>query len=230
MLLLVLAVVGSSALFTERWWGYRLTRESDGTLRVHRGLLTRRSLSVSEHRLRGVLQPPAPRAEAHRIAAAALQEPAAPTSTPLLRHPRVALRRRMTRALGPAAVLALAAWVLAGTTGPAGLGPLSLLLLPAAALLGWDRYRGLGHALTPRYLVSRLGGLNRRTVVLRREGVIGWTVRQSPFQRRAGVVTLEAVTAAGEGGYRILDLTATDAAALAEAVTPEVRAFGARAR
>jgi putative membrane protein len=261
VLLLVLAVAGSTTLFTERWWGYRLTRESDGTLRVHRGLLTRRSLSVSEHRLRGVavteplllragrgaqtralstglgkdaqggvLQPPAPRAEAHRVAAAALQEAASPTLTPLLRHPRVALRRRMTRALGPAAVLVLAAWVVAETTGPARLGPLSLLLLPMAALLGRDRYRGLGHALTLRYLVSRLGGLNRRTVVLRRDGVIGWTIRQSPFQRRAGVVTLEAVTAAGEGGYRILDLTADDAVALAEAVTPEVCAFGARAR
>jgi putative membrane protein len=44
------------------------------------------------------------------------------------------------------------------------------------------------------------------------------------------VVTLEAVTAAGEGGYRILDLTAADAVTLAEAVTPEVCAFRARAR
>ena len=51
--LLVVAVVGAVALFAERWYGYRLTREPDGSLRVHRGLLTRRSLSVSAERLRG---------------------------------------------------------------------------------------------------------------------------------------------------------------------------------
>jgi putative membrane protein len=50
--------------------------------------------------------------------------------------------------------------------------------------------------------------------------VIGWTVRQSPFQRRAGLVTVQAVTAAGDGGYHILDIGAADAVALVEAATP----------
>ncbi|WP_181781435.1 PH domain-containing protein, partial [Pseudonocardia pini] len=90
--------------------------------------------------------------------------------------------------------------------------------LPLAALLARDRYRSLGHALTPLHLVSRLGGLSRRTVALQRTGIIGWTVRQSVFQRRAGVVTLQAVTAAGAGGYRILDVRAEDAVALIDAV------------
>ncbi|MCE3552429.1 PH domain-containing protein [Pseudonocardia sp. RS11V-5] len=255
--LLVVAVIGSLLLFTERWWGYRLTRETDGTLRVRRGLFTTRSLSVAEERLRGVgvheplllragggaqtralstglgreaqggvLQPPAPRAEAHRVAGAALRRTpdaaeADPTLTPLLPHPSAARRRRYTRALLPVLVLVAAAAVV-GRAWP-GLGwiwPGTVVLVPLAALLAADRYRALGHALTPRHLVSRLGGLSRRTVALQRAGVIGWTVRQSPLQRRAGLVTLQAVTAAGEGGYRILDIGAADAVALAEATTP----------
>lgn len=242
---LLLAVVGSCALFVERWWNYRLTREADGTLRVRRGLLTRRSLSVAEDRLRGVgvheplllrggggaqtralaaglgrerqggvLQPPAPRAEAHRVASVALRG-ADPTRVPLVPHPRAALRRRLTRALGPTAVIVALAVLLA----PGSVWPWTLVLLPLAALLAWDRYRALGHALTPDHLVTRLGGLSRRTAVLQRSGIIGWRMRQSLFQRRAGVVTLEAVTGAGAGGYEILDLAAADAVRLIDAVS-----------
>lgn len=47
-------VVGSMALFTEMWWQFRLERERSGTLRVRRGLLTTRSISLEERRLRGV--------------------------------------------------------------------------------------------------------------------------------------------------------------------------------
>jgi putative membrane protein len=101
-------------------------------------------------------------------------------------------------------------------------GAVSLILLPAAALLALDRYRGLGHALPGRHLVTRTGGLRRRTVTLQRDGVIGWTLRQSPFQRRAGVVTLEAVTAAGRGGYPVLDVGTQEAVALADATTPDL--------
>lgn len=259
-IVLAAAVVGAVALFTERWFGYRLTRERSGegsALRVHRGLLTRRSLSVAERRMRGaeiveplllragrgaqcralsaglardaqggVLQPPAPRAEAHRVAAAALREhPSEITAAVLRRHPRAALNRRMTRALGPTSVLVVVAFVV-GALVPwlAWAGPTSLVLLPVAALVGWDRYRNLGHELTSRYLVSRQGSVARRTVALQRSGVIGWTVRQSIFQRRVGLVTLEAVTGAGAGGYAVLDLTAADAVALADAAVPDLLA------
>ena len=101
-------------------------------------------------------------------------------------------------------------------------GPLSLVLLPAAALLGVDRYRNLGHQLTTRYLVSRQGSAVRRTVAVARTGVIGWTFRQSIFQRRAGLVSVEAVTAAGQGGYTVLDVAAADGAALADAAVPHL--------
>ena len=42
--------------------------------------------------------------------------------------------------------------------------------------------------------------------MLVREGVIGWNLRQSLFQRRAGVVTLEATTAGGRQRYPLPDV------------------------
>ncbi|RRO15715.1 hypothetical protein EIL87_17080 [Saccharopolyspora rhizosphaerae] len=50
---LVAGIVGAFLLSLEMWWGYQLTREP-GTLRVKRGLLTTRSLSLEERRLRGI--------------------------------------------------------------------------------------------------------------------------------------------------------------------------------
>ncbi|GAA4870662.1 PH domain-containing protein [Pseudonocardia benzenivorans] len=255
--LLVVAVLGALLMFTERWWGYRLTRDDEGTLRVHRGLLTRRSLSVAGNRLRGVLvseplllragrgaqtrvlatglgrgsqggalQPPASRSETHALAALVAGEPVErSTLAPLRRHPRRALWRRLTRAVGPALVVCAAGWTVASTVaGWSWLGPLTTALAALAVPLALDRYRNLGHLLTDRHLVTRWGGLHRRTVVLERSGVIGWRLRQSVFQRRVGLVTVEAVTAAGDGGYRVTDVTAADGVALAAAVTPSVLA------
>lgn len=246
------AVVGAMLMFAERWYGYRLTREPDGTLRVRRGLLTRRSLSVAEERLRGVelseplllragrgaqaraistglsgggeggaLGPPAPIEEGHRVASEVLREGPV-TLTPLRRHPRAALTRRLNRAVLAALALVAGVWLLdEWLFATDRLGPVALaVLLPVSALLGYDRYRNLGHALTERFVVSRRGSLRRRTVALQRAGVIGWTFRQSVFQRRAGVVTLEAVTAAGDGGYGIPDIATGDAVALADEAVP----------
>ena len=259
--LLVAGAIGSVALYAEAWWGYRLTREPDGTLRVNRGLLAKRSVSLEERRLRGVeiteplllragrgarlsalgsnspggsgggdrsaLLPPAPRAEAHRVASAVLQTADAtpprhprtvdtPTTAPLRRHPRAALRRRLVRSVLPAAavVLGLAA---AGASGDLPYWPVltaAAVLLPASVLVGVDRYRNLGHCLTEDYLVIRNGSLVRRTVALRRTGIIGWRVSQSVFQRAAGLATATAVTAAGAGGYGVLDCDLTVAAEL----------------
>jgi putative membrane protein len=125
----------------------------------------------------------------------------------------------LVRTVPPAAVVVAAVWAV-----DARAGLVALLLLPAAALLALDRYRGLGHARTARHLVTRTAGLRRRTVALQCDGVIGWTFRQTVFQRRAGLVTAEAVTAAGRGGYLVLDAGAADAVALAEATTPDLLA------
>ena len=247
--------LGSLAIYLEGWWGYRLTREPDATLRLRRGLLTTRSLSVEQGRMRGAevaeplllrlvqgarcaaittgldaktsskgaLLPPAPRDEAHRVAAAALllAEPTAGTAAPLVRHPPAALRRRLTRAVLPAAALAFAGWALADAVpGFDWLWPAALLLLPCAALLAADRYRNLGHALRPDYLVISQGSLVRRRVALQRRGIIGWRLRQSPFQRWAGLATLDAVTAAGAGYYSVVDLPVARAVSLVEQVNP----------
>jgi putative membrane protein len=248
---LVLAGLGSLAVYLEGWWGYRLTREPDDTLRLRRGLLTTRSLSVEQSRMRGAevaeplllrlvrgarcaaittgldaktsnrgaLLPPAPRAEAHRVAAAALllDDPAVGTAAVLVRHPPAALRRRLTRALLPSVALVAVVWALPEL---GWLWPAALLLLPLAALLAADRYRNLGHALLPDYLVISQGSLVRRRVALQRRGIIGWRLRQSPFQRWAGLATLDAVTAAGAGRYSVVDLPVATAVELVDLVNP----------
>jgi putative membrane protein len=91
-----------------------------------------------------------------------------------------------------------------------------LLALPVAL----DRYRNLGHALGDGFLVTRQGSLVRRRYMLATAGIIGWNERMSFFQRRAGLVTLIATTAAGRQHYDVLDLAQSDAIALADAATP----------
>jgi putative membrane protein len=250
VLVLVIAVVGSVLLFVEAWWGFRLIREAGGALRIRRGLLTTRSVSLEERRLRGIevvepvllrlgrgartvavatglgehrgqgrgtLLPPAPRDEAHRVSGAVLFEDPSPTRTVLRRHPLVALRRRLVRAAVPVLAASGALWLV---PAPAWVAWATLGLLPLTVLLALDAYRNLGHAVTNRYLVARHGAGVRDTVALQRCGVIGWTVSQSLFQRRAGLVTVTATTAAGNGGYRVIDVATAEGLAVAEQVVP----------
>lgn len=247
---LVVGVTGSLGLWVEGWFNYRLEREPGGTLRVRRGLLTTRSVTIEERRLRGVelveplgvrlcgaarvdaiatglvkdaeekhvdhkaLLPAAPRAVAAGVAAQVLRETGAPpTSAPLTPHPRAARTRRLRWSLG-AALLPPVVLTVAGL--PSTGAPLSdvllgaaaacaAVLLPIAVLLALDAYRSLGHGIEGGYLVARSGTVRRGTVALQRGGVIGWTVKQSWFQRRAGLLTLTATTAAGEGAYSVYD-------------------------
>jgi putative membrane protein len=167
-----------------------------------------------------LLLPPAPLAEARRVAAAVLGR-AAPIDAPLVRHGRRAARRRYTRALAAAAVLVAAAaagWRWLGLFG--WLPVLALAGLPVAWALAADRYRNLGHALVDRTLVTAWGSLVRRRCALRTDGIIGWNLRQSFFQRRAGLATLTATTAAGEQHYPVADLPAGTAVRLADEALP----------
>ncbi|NUS64873.1 MAG: PH domain-containing protein [Saccharothrix sp.] len=247
---LLVATLGSALVYVVQFWGYRLTREPDDTVRVRRGLLTTRSVSVAEQRLRGVelveplllragrgahaktvttglgrkgesnlLLPPAPVAEAHRVSAAVLRQTGeSPTRTPLRRHPVAALRRRMVRAVVPLLVLA----AVLGWFAPSWAWQVVLALVPFSAALGWDRYRSLGHALTDRYLLARAGSAIRETVELQRTGIIGWRVSRSFFQRRAGLVTITATTAAGDGAYHVVDVGEADGLALADEAVPDL--------
>lgn len=82
------------------------------------------------------------------------------------------------------------------------------------------RVPGLGHGTAGDYLVARSGAVRRSTVALRRGGVIGWTVRQSYVQRRAGLLTLTATTAAGDGAYHVRDADASEGLRFAATAVP----------
>jgi len=109
---------------------------------------------------------------------------------------------------------------------------LAVAVLAGAALaLAWDRYRGLGHAVSGDYLITRSGSLARHRDVVARDGVIGWNVQQTLFQRRAGLVTLRATTAAGSQSYALLDVTPQEAVRVVQETTPDLlRPFLADAR
>ena len=247
--LLVVALL-STAGYVLAFWAFRLTRHTGGTLKVTRGLLTTRATSIEERRLRGVevgeplllravrgarciaiatglrgrgaslLLPPAPREQAQRVAAEVLRT-ADPVTCPLMAHGPRARRRRYTRALGGwlpvIAVLVALTW-LAGS--PAWLWQASLLGLPVAAALAADRFRSLGHAVVAGRLVTRLGSLVRRRSMLTCEGIIGVNLSRSYFQRRAGLVTLTATTAAGRQRYDVPDVEAAEALRVADEAMP----------
>jgi putative membrane protein len=148
-------------------------------------------------------------------------ETAVPTSVTLTRHGPRALRRRFNRAMLVTGLLTVVLGVLWWFANwpigfPIGGVVIFLLALPVAA----DRYRNLGHALGDGYLVTRQGSLIRRRYMLATAGIIGWNEQMSFFQRRAGLVTLVATTAAGRQHYDVLDLAQPDAIALADAATP----------
>ncbi|OPG05113.1 hypothetical protein B1L11_36180 [Microbispora sp. GKU 823] len=178
-----------------------------------------------------LLLPPAPRADAVAVARLVLPRvadapsvsasEASPVTASLTAHGPAALRRRFTRAYGVhALVLAalLALWWWAGL--PSWTWVTAAALLPLTALLAADRYRSLGHALTSGYLITRWGSLARRRVALECDGVIGWNIERSFFQRRAGLATLTATTAAGKQGYQVRDVDLAEALRLAAAGTP----------
>ncbi|MCK7622773.1 PH domain-containing protein [Streptomyces sp. RS10V-4] len=52
---IALGSVGAVVLYVENWWGYRLEWSDAATLRVRRGLLTTRSVTIERARLRGVV-------------------------------------------------------------------------------------------------------------------------------------------------------------------------------
>ncbi|GAA3887861.1 PH domain-containing protein [Saccharothrix violaceirubra] len=244
-----LSTIGSLVFYVVQYWNFRLTREPDRTIRVRRGLVTTRSVSISEDRLRGVeireplmlrwgrgartaavttglgtkgasdlLLPPAPAPEAHRVAAEVLRAERSPTEAPLSPHPTAALRRRMVRALVPPVILTgVLAW-----SAPSWTWQAALALTAFCAYLGWDRYRALGHALSDGYLVTRSGSLLRETAALHQSGVIGWRIRRSYFQRRAGLATISATTAAGDGEYHVVDVAERDGLTFAATAVPDL--------
>ena len=167
------------------------------------------------------LTPPAPAEVVDRTAVEVVGDEVA-VRGPLLSHGPAARRRRFTRAILPAAVLCAATLLLTRATDdlPTALVVAGCLPLLASPWLAADRYAALGHALTPRHLVVRSGTFDRRRVVLAREGVIGVTIRESFFQRRAGLATVTATTAVGRQHYDAIDVPAELSTGLAADLLP----------
>ncbi|MGH3094665.1 MAG: PH domain-containing protein [Streptosporangiales bacterium] len=235
------ASVGMSALLN---WNFTV-RDGTDALEIERGLLTRRHVTLERRRLRGwemvealparavrvarlralvtglggdsqqsraELLPVAPVPEVNRLAGVTVGA----QPSPLHRHPRAALRRRLIRAIVP--------WlVLGGLAFLAGLPQAGVPLLLLAVLgvpLGIDRYRSLGHGYDGSRVCVRERSWSRRTVTVQRGAVVGWQLRQSVFQRRQDLATLTVGVGAGTGGYAAVDMDAGDAVAFAARITP----------
>lgn len=236
--------------YVVQWWGLRLTRDQ-GTIRLAAGMLTTRSTTVEEARVRGVelvepallrlvhgaelttlatgvgsggvtkVLPPCPREVCQDVGHAVLGDPR-PLTSPLLAHGPAARRRAHVRAQW-ATVLGTAAAVLSSVLldWPSWLPVAVAVLLGGSGLIaGESAYRNLGHLLTDAHLVAGDGVAQRRRSALERDGVIGWVIRQSWFQRRRGLATLVATTAAGGERVTVLDVPLEAAVALAAATTP----------
>jgi putative membrane protein len=223
---------------------------SDGSWHLRRGLFTTRETSLDDARVSGVtigepiglrlarggrlsaivtglgkkqagsslLVPPAPRAEVDRVAVEVLRSPA-PVFGPLRTHGPRAVRRRWTRALVPAAVVAaLSVFLTLEVSGWFTLG--APLALSVGVVLAIDRARGLGHSLVDGHLVARSGSLDRRREALATPSIIGWNLRATWFQRRAGLTDLTATTAGGRQRVRVLDIPVGDGVTLARTAQP----------
>jgi len=168
------------------------------------------------------LAPPAPRAVVDAVAAQVVDDREALTAE-LTPHGPVARRRRWTRALWPALLVGAAGWGLVVWLDlPIWVGLVATLPLLTVPPLANDRYAGLGHHLSAHHLVVQQGTFVRRRDVLARDGVIGWRVHQSFFQRRVGLAHVLATTAAGKQSYTAYDVPLDAGVALALAVDPEL--------
>ncbi|MGP3956356.1 PH domain-containing protein [Nonomuraea sp. 3N208] len=249
LLVLAMPILGG-LMYAVFNWNFELKRR-DGYLVAERGLINRRSVSLESARVRGYeivdglaerwagvvrvwaivtglgdsqtrgqLLPDVPRPVAYQVTGDAI----GPYTAELRRHPPVARNRRLFRAVFPWAMIALVSGVAVWATGLMLwwiLLVLSLLLAGVGIPLGLDRYASLGHGYDGVRVAVRSGSLRRSQAVVERRAVVGWRLRQTWFQRRAGVLTLIAGVGAGKGGYEALDVSEAQGAGFPAEVTPE---------
>lgn len=240
ILLLAGSVVGAALVN----WGFRLVRRGDSLIAV-RGLITRRHTELEIDRIRGAtvtaglgmrlvraarvsalmtglghdgrrgqLLPLGPRSEADRLARRLVDD-----AGPLVAHPPAARRRRLARAMLPGVLVTLAGAIATVANGWWGLLAAGLVPLALGVAAGLGRYAALGSVAGPRSFAVRSGWLVREHATLQRRAVVGWRVRQTFFQRRAGLATVVACVGAGSGGYAAIDLGAGDVAAFTAAAS-----------
>jgi putative membrane protein len=241
LLLLALGAVLGAAVVN---WGFRLVRRG-GSLVAVRGLVTHRHTELEVDRVRGgtlveglgmrlvraarvnalvtglgaanrrgQLLPLGPRTEAVRLLRVLAEDPG-----PLVAHPPAARRRQLVRAVGSGVLVTAAGAALTAATGWWGLLAAGIALTVLGVPLGLGRYAALGHAVGPRSSSVRSGLLVREQAVLQRRAVVGWQVRQSVVQRRAGLATVVACVGAGSGGYAAVDMAAADVGPFTEAAS-----------
>jgi putative membrane protein len=241
LLVLAMPVVGG-LMYAILNWGFTL-RSGDGYLIAERGLIMRRVVSLERRRVRGYeladglierwaglvrlwavvtglgdsetrgqLLPVTPRPYALGVAADVI----GPFAIPLRAHPRQARRRRLFRAVAPWLAVSAMALVLDWDI----VAFAALLLAVLGIPLGLDRYRSLGHGHDGTRLSVRSGSLRRAQAVVERRAVVGWTLRQTWFQRSSGLLTVIAGVGAGSGGYAAMDVGETQGVRFAAEVTP----------
>jgi putative membrane protein len=241
LLLLVAGSVIGAALVN---WGFRLVRRG-GSLIAVRGLITRRHTELEIDRIRGCtvseglgmrlvgaarvnalvtglgdaarrgqLLPLGPRTKAWELVHRLVEDPG-----PLAPHPPAARRRRVVRAVVPGLLVTAAGAVATLTDGSWWVLVVGVVLTALGVPLGLGRYASLGHATGPLSFSVRSGWLVRVQAVLQRRAVVGWQVRQSFFQRRAGLATVMACVGAGTGGYTAIDLAADEVAGFTTAAS-----------
>ncbi|PZR52935.1 hypothetical protein DNL40_09790 [Xylanimonas oleitrophica] len=165
--------------------------------------------------------PRGPVSVARPVAAAVLGADPDPLGAPLARHPRGALRRRLWWATWVAAVVTVTlGWLSFNDILPATLIWCGAGVWLVGLVLAVAAYRALGHAVVDDYLVVRSGATSRATVVLRRDSVSTIALRESILQRRLGLRSVTAMTAAGWGAYQAPDIGREDALAFAVEAAP----------
>lgn len=169
-----------------------------------------------------VLLPACPADTARAVLVDLIDNPAAVDGA-LRGHGPAAARRRWTRALVLPVLGGIALMVVNIVVGlPVWIWFGWVVITAACAVLAADRVSSLGHRVTDGWLVARAGSLERRRDCIACAGIIGWTVRQTLLQRRAGVATLIAATAAGRKHYQVIDVPAKLAWSVAAAASPWV--------
>ena len=241
LVLLALGAVVGAALLN---WRFALVRRG-GSLIAVRGLITRRHTELEIDRIRGYtiseglgmrwvraarvsalvtglgdaarrgqLLPLGPRAEAWALGRRLVDDPG-----PLIPHPPAARRRQIVRAVASGLLLTAVGGAVTAATGWWGVLAAGMVLTLLGIPLGLGRYASLGHAAGTLSFTVRSGWLVREQAVLQRRAVVGWRVRQSFLQRRAGLATVVACVGAGTGGYAAVDLGAGDVAAFTAAAS-----------
>lgn len=156
--------------------------------------------------------PRGPIGVARPVTAAVLATEPNPLEVPLRRHPSAALRRRLWWATAiTATVVGMLGWLAAHDVIPAATLWAGVALGPVAFGAGVIAFRALGHAIAGEYVVFRSGLVSRATAALQRSAVSTIAIRESLLQRRLGLNTVSAMTAAGHGIYEAPDIAADEA-------------------